>query len=215
MPRRIARQQARGARRRPGGPSAVASIARAAPAMPASLSSASVSLSARRTRQRFDLLIVFAHWAEHVNAPSGLSRAAACLRMTGADLVAGYSAHGLDGVGWNGGPTLFDLADKWMGIWSTRCRATIWAWSLSAARPELRHARGRRRGCRLDRRPARSGLPPARHEPHRPGEQRFTIEPPRDRDQPAPGAGSVVSALRAHRQSRSRARRSPARSRRR
>jgi poly-gamma-glutamate synthesis protein (capsule biosynthesis protein) len=38
-------------------------------------------------------------------------RAAATLHAAGADLVAGHSAHVSHGVGWEGGPTLFDLGD--------------------------------------------------------------------------------------------------------
>ena len=38
-------------------------------------------------------------------------RAAASLHAAGADLVAGHSAHVCHGVGWDDGPTLFDLGD--------------------------------------------------------------------------------------------------------
>jgi poly-gamma-glutamate synthesis protein (capsule biosynthesis protein) len=38
-------------------------------------------------------------------------RLAGRLLAAGADLVAGHSAHVFHGVGWNGGPVLFDLGD--------------------------------------------------------------------------------------------------------
>jgi len=63
--------------------------------------------------QRCDLLIVFPHWGPNMaTSPARWQqRAAASLCAAGADLVAGHSAHLFHGVGWNGGPVLFDLGD--------------------------------------------------------------------------------------------------------
>ncbi len=62
-------------------------------------------------RERCDLVIVFPHWG--LNMTTGPTRwqqrAAAELHSAGADLVAGHSAHVFHGIGWSGGPTLFDL----------------------------------------------------------------------------------------------------------
>jgi Bacterial capsule synthesis protein PGA_cap len=64
-------------------------------------------------RERCDLLIAFPHWGRNMSTrPARWQlRAAAGLRAAGADLVAGHSAHVFHGVGWNRGPTLFDLGD--------------------------------------------------------------------------------------------------------
>ena len=61
------------------------------------------------TRAGCDLVIVFPHWGPNMAAqpPAGSGG----LRAAGADLVAGHSAHVFHGVGWDGGPTLFDLGD--------------------------------------------------------------------------------------------------------
>jgi poly-gamma-glutamate synthesis protein (capsule biosynthesis protein) len=60
---------------------------------------------------RCDLVIVFPHWGPNMaSRPAKWQhRAAAELHVAGADLVAGHSAHVFHGVGWKGGPTLFDL----------------------------------------------------------------------------------------------------------
>ena len=64
-------------------------------------------------RERCDVLIVFPHWGPNMSASPARwqRRAAPSLRAAGADLVAGHSAHVFHGVGWNGGPVLFDLGD--------------------------------------------------------------------------------------------------------
>ena len=64
-------------------------------------------------RQRCDLVIVFPHWGPNMSTcpASWQQRAAASLHAAGADLVAGHSAHVFHGVGWDGGPTVFDLGD--------------------------------------------------------------------------------------------------------
>jgi poly-gamma-glutamate capsule biosynthesis protein CapA/YwtB (metallophosphatase superfamily) len=64
-------------------------------------------------REDCDLLIVFPHWGPNMaTSPARWQqRAAARLCAAGADLVAGHSAHLFHGVGWNGGPVLFDLGD--------------------------------------------------------------------------------------------------------
>jgi poly-gamma-glutamate capsule biosynthesis protein CapA/YwtB (metallophosphatase superfamily) len=64
-------------------------------------------------RERSDLLIVFPHWGPNMSArpERWQERAAGSLHAAGADLVAGHSAHVFHGVGWDGGPTLFDLGD--------------------------------------------------------------------------------------------------------
>jgi capsule synthesis protein PGA_cap len=64
-------------------------------------------------RERCDVLIVFPHWGPNMSARPARwqRRAASSLRAAGADLVAGHSAHVFHGVGWNGGPVLFDLGD--------------------------------------------------------------------------------------------------------
>ena len=64
-------------------------------------------------RERCDVLIVFPHWGPNMSARPARwqRRAASRLRAAGADLVAGHSAHVFHGVGWNGGPVLFDLGD--------------------------------------------------------------------------------------------------------
>jgi hypothetical protein len=63
--------------------------------------------------ERCDLVIVFPHWGPNMSARTARwqRRAATSLHAAGADLVAGHSAHVFHGVGWNGGPTLFDLGD--------------------------------------------------------------------------------------------------------
>lgn len=63
--------------------------------------------------ERCDVLIVFPHWGPNmtVSPARWQRRAASSLRAAGADLVAGHSAHVFHGVGWNGGPVLFDLGD--------------------------------------------------------------------------------------------------------
>jgi len=64
-------------------------------------------------REHCDVLIVFPHWGPNMSASPARwqRRAASSLRAAGADLVAGHSAHVFHGVGWNGGPVLFDLGD--------------------------------------------------------------------------------------------------------
>ena len=64
-------------------------------------------------REHCNLLIVFPHWGPNMAASPARwqQRAASSLHAAGADLVAGHSAHVFHGVGWNGGPTLFDLGD--------------------------------------------------------------------------------------------------------
>jgi len=64
-------------------------------------------------RERCDLLIAFPHWGPNMSPRPGgwQQRAAVELHAAGADLVAGHSAHVFHGVGWEGGPTLFDLGD--------------------------------------------------------------------------------------------------------
>lgn len=64
-------------------------------------------------RERSDVLIVFPHWGPNMAAAPGRwqQRVAVSLHAAGADLVVGHSAHVFHGVGWNGGPTLFDLGD--------------------------------------------------------------------------------------------------------
>jgi Bacterial capsule synthesis protein PGA_cap len=64
-------------------------------------------------RERSDLLIAFPHWGPNMTtAPARWQcRATSILHAAGADLVAGHSAHLFHGVGWNGGPVLFDLGD--------------------------------------------------------------------------------------------------------
>jgi len=64
-------------------------------------------------RERSDLVIAFPHWGANMTTrPARWQQlAAADLHAAGADLVAGHSAHLFHGVGWNGGPTLFDLGD--------------------------------------------------------------------------------------------------------
>ncbi len=65
------------------------------------------------TRERCDLVIAFPHWGPNMTASPApwQQRAAAGFHAAGADLVAGHSAHVFHGVGWDGGPTLFDLGD--------------------------------------------------------------------------------------------------------
>ncbi|HZE05523.1 MAG TPA: CapA family protein, partial [Solirubrobacteraceae bacterium] len=65
------------------------------------------------TRVRCDLVIAFPHWGPNMTErPAPWQRRAAReLHAAGADLVAGHSAHVFHGVGWSGGPTLFDLGD--------------------------------------------------------------------------------------------------------
>jgi Bacterial capsule synthesis protein PGA_cap len=62
---------------------------------------------------RCDLVIAFPHWGPNMaTRPSRRQkRIAPSLHAAGADLVAGHSAHVFHGVGWDGGPTLFDLGD--------------------------------------------------------------------------------------------------------
>ena len=64
-------------------------------------------------RKRCDLVIAFPHWGPNMTTqPARWQRRAATeLHAAGADLVAGPSAHVFHGVGWHGGPTLFDLGD--------------------------------------------------------------------------------------------------------
>jgi poly-gamma-glutamate synthesis protein (capsule biosynthesis protein) len=64
-------------------------------------------------RQRCDLLIVLLHWGPNMTTePAAWQRRLATrLVEAGADLVAGHSAHVFHGVGWTGGPILFDLGD--------------------------------------------------------------------------------------------------------
>jgi len=64
-------------------------------------------------RARCGLVIAFPHWGPNmVTRPSRRQeRIAASLHGAGADLVAGHSAHVFHGVGWDRGPTLFDLGD--------------------------------------------------------------------------------------------------------
>ena len=64
-------------------------------------------------RAHSDLVIAFPHWGPNMaTRPSRRQkRIAASLHAAGADLVAGHSAHVHHGVGWDGGPTLFDLGD--------------------------------------------------------------------------------------------------------
>ena len=64
-------------------------------------------------RERCDVLIVFPHWGPNMTASPARwqRRAAQSLRVAGAHLLAGHSAHVFHGVGWNGGPVLFDLGD--------------------------------------------------------------------------------------------------------
>ncbi len=64
-------------------------------------------------RERCDLVIAFPHWGPNMTAGPARwqQRAAPSLHAAGADLVAGHSAHIFHGVGWDGGPTLFDLGD--------------------------------------------------------------------------------------------------------
>lgn len=65
------------------------------------------------TRDRCDLVIAFPHWGPNMTRrpASWQRRTALDLHTAGADLVAGHSAHVFHGVGWTGGPTLFDLGD--------------------------------------------------------------------------------------------------------
>jgi poly-gamma-glutamate synthesis protein (capsule biosynthesis protein) len=62
-------------------------------------------------RERCDVVIAFPHWGPNMASRPAKwqQRAAVELHAAGADLVAGHSAHVFHGVGWNGGPTLFDL----------------------------------------------------------------------------------------------------------
>jgi poly-gamma-glutamate synthesis protein (capsule biosynthesis protein) len=63
--------------------------------------------------ERCDLVIAFLHWGPNMaTRPAPWQRRiAASLSAAGADLVAGHSAHVFHGVGWSGGPLLFDLGD--------------------------------------------------------------------------------------------------------
>ena len=64
-------------------------------------------------RKQCDLVVAFPHWGPNMAtrpAPRQ-QRVAASLHAAGADLVAGHSAHIFHGVGWYGGPVLFDLGD--------------------------------------------------------------------------------------------------------
>lgn len=64
-------------------------------------------------RDRCDLVIAFPHWGPNMaTSPAPRQRAiAAQLHTAGAGLVAGHSAHVFHGVGWEGGPLVFDLGD--------------------------------------------------------------------------------------------------------
>lgn len=64
-------------------------------------------------REHSDLVIALPHWGPNMTTrPSERQRrVAADLLEAGADLVAGHSAHVFHGVGWPGGPVLFDLGD--------------------------------------------------------------------------------------------------------
>jgi poly-gamma-glutamate capsule biosynthesis protein CapA/YwtB (metallophosphatase superfamily) len=62
-------------------------------------------------REHCDLVIAFPHWGPNMaTRPAGRhQRIAASLYAAGADLVAGHSPRVFHGVGWEGGPVLFDL----------------------------------------------------------------------------------------------------------
>jgi poly-gamma-glutamate capsule biosynthesis protein CapA/YwtB (metallophosphatase superfamily) len=64
-------------------------------------------------RARCDLVVVLPHWGPNMSPHTAewQQRVAASLRAAGADVVAGHSAHVFHGIGWNGGPVLFDLGD--------------------------------------------------------------------------------------------------------
>jgi poly-gamma-glutamate capsule biosynthesis protein CapA/YwtB (metallophosphatase superfamily) len=65
-------------------------------------------------RKQCDLVIAFPHWGPNMAAAPARwqRRAAAALQESGADLVAGHSAHVFHGVEWaDRGPILFDLGD--------------------------------------------------------------------------------------------------------
>jgi len=64
-------------------------------------------------RERSDLVIVFPHWGPNMatRPTTRQHRIVARLHAAGADLIAGHSAHVFHGVGWSGGPVIFDLGD--------------------------------------------------------------------------------------------------------
>jgi poly-gamma-glutamate capsule biosynthesis protein CapA/YwtB (metallophosphatase superfamily) len=145
-------------------------------------------------RERCDLLIAFPHWGRNMSAspPRWQQRAAAGLRAAGADLVAGHSAHTFHGVGWNGGPVLFDLGDVLddymvdpklrndlgvFAIWRPRSDPQLELVGLRLEYCYTRLANGADAdwiAVRLERACREFGTSITRSD-----EQRFTIEPPR------------------------------------
>jgi poly-gamma-glutamate capsule biosynthesis protein CapA/YwtB (metallophosphatase superfamily) len=145
-------------------------------------------------RERCDLVIAFPHWGPNMaTSPARWQqRAAASLHAAGADLVAGHSAHVFHGVGWNGGPTLFDLGDVLddyridrdvrndlgvLAIWHPRSDPQLELVGLRLEYCHTRLAEGADAdwiAARLEHACRELGTSVTRS-----AEQRFTIEPPR------------------------------------
>ena len=159
-------------------------------------------------RERCDLLIVFPHWGPNMTArPAGWQRrAASSLRAAGADLVAGHSAHVFHGVGWDGGPVLFDLGDVLddyridrqlrndlgvLAIWRPFAEQQLELVGLRLEYCHTRLADGADAdwiAARLERACSRLGTAVARA-----AEQRFTLTPIREQEPFRSTAGAVTA----------------------
>ena len=153
-------------------------------------------------------------------------RAASSLRSAGADLVAGHSAHVFHGVGWNGGPVLFDLGDVLddyridrqlrndlgvLAIWRPFAEQQLQLVGLRLEYCHTRLADGADAdwiAARLERACSRLGTAVARA-----AEQRFTLTPIREHEQePFRSTAGAVTAPRVPARPDRRARRTGARS---
>jgi capsule synthesis protein PGA_cap len=156
-------------------------------------------------RERCDVLIVFPHWGPNMSARPARwqRRAASSLRAAGADLVAGHSAHVFHGVGWNGGPVLFDLGDVLddyrvdanlrndlgvLAIWRPYAQHQLELVGLRLEYCHTRLAEGAEAewiAARLEQACGELGTAVTRT-----AEQRFTITPGREQERPAWTAGA-------------------------